>query len=63
MSCVTSAVRFIPSGVISKFHEMTTATMKPSASKMMNAFNIQDGASRFGKKIHASSISSHATTA
>jgi len=37
--------------------------MNPSAIKMMNAFNIHDGASKFGKRIHATSISSQATTA
>ena len=60
---MTSAVRFNPSGVISKDHEMIRATMKPSATNTTEAGSTHSGASSVGNRIHASSISSHATTA
>src|SRR6266576_4379717 len=42
---------------------MITVTMKPSATNTMKDGSIHSGASSLGKKIHASSISSHDTTA
>src|SRR5262249_10513975 len=61
-SGVRSCVRFRPSGVISKAHEMNTATKKPSASNTTNAVMIDSGASTNGKSTDAISISSHAIT-
>ena len=58
----TSAVRFIPSGVISKAHEIIRATTKPSARNTVNAFITQLGASNVGNKIDAAWIKSQETT-
>src|SRR4029453_14616228 len=53
----------MPSGVISNDQETITVKMKPTARNTIRAGSIQAGASSVGKKIHASSISSHETTA
>src|SRR5213595_3982636 len=58
-----SCVRFKPSGVISKDHEIKSATAKPRASNMTNAVIIDWGASSIGKTTDAISSSSQATTA
>src|SRR6266436_7976457 len=44
-----SAVRFIPSGVISNAHEIITEMTNPKASKTTNAFITQAGASNVGR--------------
>src|SRR6266480_1584271 len=62
-SAETSAVRFIPSGVISNAHEIATARMKPSARNTVSAFMTQVGASNVGNKIEAAWNNSQATTA
>src|SRR5215471_11017536 len=57
-----SCVRFRPSGVISKAHEMNSATANPSASNTTKAVMIDSGASTNGKRTDAISTSSHAIT-
>src|SRR5256885_1717853 len=47
----TSAVRFIPCGVISNAHEIKMAKTKPSARNTTKTFINQPGASKVGKKI------------
>src|SRR5438067_53150 len=48
-----SAVRFIPSGVISNAHEMNTAKRKPSARSTTKTFITHGGASKVGNRIEA----------
>ena len=55
--------RLIPSGVISKAQEKTSATGKQRTITITKTFMTQAGASKVGNKIEAAWISSHATTA
>ena len=52
-SGATSDSRLIPSGVISKAHEKTSATGKPRMIIVTKTFITQAGASKVGKRIDA----------
>ena len=59
----TSAVRYIPCGVISNAHAMISASTNPAAITVTNTFITQPGASNVGNRIDPDWMSSHAMTA